>query len=80
MGSSTKKEGTSLSEPRYKKLTINVAPEVHEELQRLADEMGGITITELIKRAVALQKFVWDHRSGELLLREGETLRQIVLI
>lgn len=65
---------------RYKKLTINVAPEVHEELQRLADEMGGITITELIKRAVALQKFVWEHRDGELLIREGDKVKQIVLI
>jgi predicted transcriptional regulator len=66
-----------LAESRYKKLTINVSPEVHEELQRLADARG-ITITELIKRAVALEKFVWEHREGELLLKEGDRVREIV--
>lgn len=68
-----------MAEQRYKKLTINVSPEVHEELQRLADERG-ITITDLIKRAVALDKFVWEHRDAELLLKEGDTVRQIVLL
>jgi len=69
-----------VAEQRYKKLTINVAPDVHEQLQKLADEMGGITITDLIKRAVALQKYVWEHRNGELLIKEGDSVRQIVLI
>lgn len=65
--------------PGYKKLTINLAPDVHAELQRLADEQG-ITITELIKRAVALHKFVWEHRHGELLVKEDGELKQILLI
>lgn len=68
-----------MAEQRYKKLTINVSPEVHEELLRLADERG-ITITDLIKRAVALDKFVWEHRDAELLIKDGDTVRQIVLI
>ena len=63
----------------YKKLTINLAPELHEELQRMADERR-ITITELIRRAVALDKFVWEHRTAELLLKDGDQIRQIVLI
>jgi hypothetical protein len=61
----------------YKKLTINVSPELHEDLQRMANERG-ITITELIRRAVALDKFVHEHRDAELLLREGNKVRQIV--
>ncbi len=64
---------------RYKKLTINVAPDVHAELSRMAEERG-ITITELFKRAVALDKFVWEHRDAELLMKDGETVRQIVLM
>jgi hypothetical protein len=63
----------------YKKLTINVSPELHEELQRMADERG-ITITELIRRAVALDKFVHENRDAELLLRDGDKVRQIVLV
>jgi hypothetical protein len=65
--------------PEYKKLTINVAPELHEELQRMADERG-ITITELIRRAVALDKFIYENRDAELLLKEGDKVRQIVLV
>lgn len=63
----------------YHKLTINIAPEVYAELQKLADEMG-LSLTEMIRNAVALQKFVWEHRDGELLIREHDDVRQIVLI
>lgn len=63
----------------YKKLTINMSNEVHAELARLAEERG-ITITELIKRAVALDKYVWEHRDAELLLKDGESVRQIVML
>lgn len=63
---------------RYKQLKINVAPDLHAELARLADEQG-ITITDLIKRAVALHKFVWEHRSGELLIREGDETERVVI-
>lgn len=63
----------------YKKLTINVAPDVHEELRRLA-EAQGITITDLIKRAVALHKFVWEHRDGELLIKQGGTVKQVLVV
>lgn len=63
----------------YKKLTINVSPEMHEELKNLADSQD-ISITELIKRSVALQKFFWGHRHCEILLRDGDTLKEIVLL
>ncbi len=62
----------------YKKLTINVHPDVHAELAKLADAQG-ITLTELIKRSVALHRFVWEHRNAELLLRDGEEIKQVVL-
>ena len=53
----------------YKKLTINVSPDVHAELRRLADAQG-ITITDLIKRSVGLNRFLWEHRDGTLMLHE----------
>jgi hypothetical protein len=34
----------------------------------------------IIRRAVALDKFVWEHRNAELLLKDGDEIRQIVLI
>lgn len=63
----------------YKKLTINLSEDVHAELSRLAGEQG-CTITELIKRAVALNRFVWEHRDGELLIKHGDVVHQVVLI
>jgi hypothetical protein len=63
----------------YKKLTINMTEDVYATLTDLAGQRG-ITITELIKRSVALHKFVWEHRDGELLLREGDTMTKIVMI
>jgi hypothetical protein len=74
-----RREEASVADQRYKKLTINLTPEFHEELSALAEERG-ITITDLIKRAIALDKYVWEHRNGELLLKEDDTIRQIVLI
>jgi hypothetical protein len=70
-----------VAEERYKKLTINLAPDYHAELVRLA-EARGITITDLIKGALALDKYVWEHRDAELLMKDkdSDTIRQIVLI
>ena len=48
----------------YTKLTINVAPDVQAVLADLAGQRG-ITEVELIKRSVALYKYVWDrHRTA----------------
>lgn len=44
-----------------KTLTITLAPEVHDELQALADD-DEITLAELFRRAVALHKFASAHR------------------
>lgn len=63
----------------YKKLTINLAVELHEDLQQTARERG-ISVSELIRRAIALDKFIWQHRHEELLLKNGDTTRQIVLV
>jgi hypothetical protein len=40
----------------YKRLTIDVAPDLAEELQRRADRQG-IDLTEWLRRAVALSMF-----------------------
>lgn len=63
----------------YKKLTINIAADLHDELQRAAAERG-ITVTELIRRAIALDKFIHDNSDSELLLRKGDEVRQIVRV
>lgn len=42
---------------RYKRLTINLSPEAHEELTRLAGA-AGVSITDYIRKSVALKRFV----------------------
>ncbi len=65
--------------PKYKRLTINVAPELHAQLQDMAAERG-ITVTELLRRAVAIEKFLYEHRDEKLLLKDGNETREIVLV
>ena len=62
----------------YVKLTIKMSNEVQAELAAMADQRG-ISITELIKRSLALDKYVWEHRDAELLVRDGDHVRQIVM-
>jgi hypothetical protein len=63
----------------YQKLTINIHPDIHAQLQALS-EAQGTTITDSVKRALALYKFAWEHRDGELLIKEGGTIKHIVLL
>lgn len=67
-----------MSATTYKKFTINVAEDVWSELQHLANEMTGGSVTELVRQAVALQKFAWEHRDGELLIKRGDRIDRIV--
>ena len=52
----------------YVKLTIKMPNEVHDELEGLARQRGT-NVTGLIKRAVALDKYVW--LGGALQVRLG---------
>ena len=63
----------------FKRLTINLSPELHKELVEMANERG-ITVTELIRRAIALDKFMWEHRDADLLLKEGDQVQKIVRV
>lgn len=60
------------------KLTILMHPEVRQEVQKLADEMG-VNLTVLFKRGVALLKIVWEKRDGELLIKQGDIITEIDL-
>jgi hypothetical protein len=60
----------------YKRLTINIADELHDELQALADERE-IDVTELVRRAIALDRFVWQHRDNDIYV--GDAKRSTVL-
>ena len=50
-------------EEHYRKLTIKVSPEVHAELRQMAKERHT-TVTTLLRTAVALQKFLYQHQDA----------------
>lgn len=60
----------------YKTLTIKMAAELHDDLHAMADDRG-ITVSELIRRAIALDKFVWENRNSGQASVDGDHLRQI---
>jgi bisphosphoglycerate-dependent phosphoglycerate mutase len=64
------------------KVSMNLAPEDIQDLRVLA-ERRGISMTEVVRRALALEKFVENATdSGEKVLIEAhdKTLKQLVLI
>jgi hypothetical protein len=63
----------------YRKLTINFSVGLHDEVNAIARERG-ITVTELVKRSLALDKFVWENRDAKLLLKDGDEIREVVLL
>lgn len=72
---------TGQRERTYRKLTISASTEVHDVLAWMKVEMDAGTITEVIKRSVALMRFVLEHKDCDLLIRhpDGET-EKVVLV
>lgn len=67
--------------PAFKRLTINLVAELHNELT-LRAARRGVSLTDLIRRAVALDKFVDENLAGGgrlLIERDGE-VREVVLV
>jgi len=62
-------------------MTINLAPEIHAEMAESADRRG-ITLTELVRRAVVLDRFIQAsiEDGGRVLIEHGGERREIVLI
>lgn len=65
----------------HKRLTINLPQELWEDLAARA-EQRGISVTELIRRAVALDAYLNDQASGtdRILVERGDTLRELVFV
>lgn len=62
------------------KISANLAEEVVEEMKALA-EKRGITLTELLRQALATEKFLTEEMeqgSHLILEREGEQRRELV--
>ncbi len=62
----------------YKRLTINLSEEMHAQLQEMAAQQQT-TVSHLLRRAVALEKFFWDHRDEEVFLKKDDETREVLL-
>lgn len=52
-------------------ITLRMPPWMRDELRRLAGERQ-CTVTEHIRRCVAIDKLIWDHHGGEPLVRDAD--------
>ena len=69
---------------RYRKISLNIAEEVYDDLKNLAERGKIPSVSELIRRGIALQRFVIEARQrGETLVvadKKGRVLREVVLL
>ena len=77
-GRPARRQGQKPAPPDYRKLTLNVAPAVHETMQRMADERG-IPVTELLRRAFVTFRVLDDILAESpdarfLVERDGQTM------
>ncbi len=56
-----------------KKLTLRLGPEAVADLEWIARKYGGITLTEVFRRAVATEKYILEQQdAGEVVLLENK--------
>ncbi len=67
-----------------KKLTLRLGSEAVADLEWIAKQLGGITLTEVIRRAVATQKYLLDQQElGDVIVLENKRTgrqRELALI
>lgn len=69
-----------IAPPReVRRLTLNLSPEIYEEMRALADQKS-ISLTELVRRAVAREKFFHEHKDQQVILRDGEREQIVVML
>lgn len=65
-----------------KRVSVNFSQKAYEDLEQLAKAEGGISVSEVLRRAIALSKwFVEQQNNGANILveRDGK-LREVVKI
>ena len=55
------------------RLTLAINPEVRERLENLRDDTGADSLTEVIRRSLAVYEFIWENTcDGKKILLEDE--------
>ncbi|MDQ4490178.1 ribbon-helix-helix protein, CopG family [Sinomonas sp. ASV486] len=71
------------AEQQLVRLNVNMNEKTARELREVA-ERGGYSITEVVRRAIALYRFVWGETKNDRILvitdRDGKNRSEIVLM
>lgn len=70
-----------MTEVEKVKVSVNLSPDDVETLKEISGKRG-ITMTEALRRAIALEKFVYNatQRGEKLLIEEPDkTVRQLII-
>ncbi|MEI9853073.1 MAG: hypothetical protein WDN24_22010 [Sphingomonas sp.] len=65
-----------------RKFTLRLGREAVSDLEWIADQYGGITLTEVLRRAVATEKFLLEQQRGghAIVLENRQSGRQRELV
>ncbi|HEX3426279.1 MAG TPA: ribbon-helix-helix domain-containing protein [Acidimicrobiales bacterium] len=62
---------------RMRKVTISMPEEMHAKLRRQARKRG-ITVTELMRRAVSLYELLFEDPANEVLLKKDDQIGRVI--
>lgn len=64
-----------------KSFTLRLSKKALADLKWISDHYGGISITEVLRRAVATEKLLLENQisGNELIIEDSETKRQKIL-
>ena len=69
------------SQPRIR-LNLEVSQSVRERLENLKNETEADSLTEVIRRALAVYELLWDQRKsgGKTIVRHDDVEREIIIV
>lgn len=70
--------GESDETDEMRKVTITMPKWMHDDLRQRA-RRRGITVTELMRRSVALDRVLHEDPDNQILIRRGDELERVVL-
>jgi hypothetical protein len=64
---------TNQEETTLKKFTLRLGDEAVKDLNWISTQLGGITITEVLRRAIAMEKYLLEQRAaGDVIVLENK--------
>jgi hypothetical protein len=65
-----------------RRLSLETSDAVRQRMEKLRDETDADSITEVIRRALAVYECLWDEtkRGSQIIVRSGKKEREVLLI